>query len=75
MCTYREFGPSALLFLLSCEQGILKPYVPLNILKNEGAVVVVDAGLGCGLYAGPQCMQMAIDKGTYRYRTSSLYVQ
>jgi LDH2 family malate/lactate/ureidoglycolate dehydrogenase len=44
------------------DQGILKPFVPLEIISESDTTALVDGGLGLGLYIGPKCMQMAIDK-------------
>ena len=44
------------------DQGILWPNKPVEILKETETTALVDGHLGLGLYIGPQCMQMAIDK-------------
>ena len=44
------------------EEGILKPNPPIDIIKETETTALVDGNLGIGLYIGPYCMQMAIDK-------------
>eukprot|EP00565_Helicotheca_tamesis_P006406 CAMPEP_0185730156 /NCGR_PEP_ID=MMETSP1171-20130828/8707_1 /TAXON_ID=374046 /ORGANISM="Helicotheca tamensis, Strain CCMP826" /LENGTH=466 /DNA_ID=CAMNT_0028399153 /DNA_START=46 /DNA_END=1446 /DNA_ORIENTATION=+ len=44
------------------DQGILWPDKPIDILKETETTALVDGNLGLGLYIGPYCMQMAIDK-------------
>eukprot|EP01063_Lacrimia_lanifica_P005090 TRINITY_DN12906_c0_g1_i1.p1 TRINITY_DN12906_c0_g1~~TRINITY_DN12906_c0_g1_i1.p1 ORF type:complete len:477 (+),score=190.39 TRINITY_DN12906_c0_g1_i1:102-1433(+) len=44
------------------DKGILKPYTPVKIVKETETTAFVDGDLGLGLYVGPKCMQMAIDK-------------
>lgn len=44
------------------DQGILYPSRPITIVKETATTALVDGDLGMGLYIGPHCMQMAIDK-------------
>ena len=44
------------------KKGILKPFVPISILKETAGTALVDGGLGLGLYVGPYCMKLAIEK-------------
>lgn len=44
------------------DQGILFPDRPIEIVKETKATAMVDGNLGLGLYIGPYCMQLAIDK-------------
>lgn len=44
------------------DAGILYPSRPINVLKETQTTALVDGNLGMGLYIGPHCMQMAIDK-------------
>jgi LDH2 family malate/lactate/ureidoglycolate dehydrogenase len=44
------------------DQGILEPNAPIQILKETDTTALVDGNLGIGLYIGPYCMQLAIDK-------------
>eukprot|EP00521_Asterionellopsis_glacialis_P017936 CAMPEP_0195306924 /NCGR_PEP_ID=MMETSP0707-20130614/37447_1 /TAXON_ID=33640 /ORGANISM="Asterionellopsis glacialis, Strain CCMP134" /LENGTH=479 /DNA_ID=CAMNT_0040371157 /DNA_START=3681 /DNA_END=5120 /DNA_ORIENTATION=+ len=44
------------------DQGILWPNKPIDIIKETDTTALVDGNLGLGLYIGPYCMQMAIDK-------------
>ena len=44
------------------DQGILWPSKPIDVLKETDTTALVDGNLGLGLYIGPHCMQMAIDK-------------
>jgi L-2-hydroxycarboxylate dehydrogenase (NAD+) len=44
------------------DQGILEPNAPITILKETDTTALVDGNLGIGLYIGPYCMQLAIDK-------------
>ena len=43
-------------------KGILKPFADMTVLKETDTTALVDGNLGLGLYIGPHCMQMAIDK-------------
>lgn len=43
-------------------KGILKPYAPIDILKETDTTAFVDGNLGLGLYIGPYCMNLAIEK-------------
>lgn len=44
------------------DQGILWPEKPITIVKETDTTALVDGNLGLGLYIGPYCMQLAIDK-------------
>jgi L-2-hydroxycarboxylate dehydrogenase (NAD+) len=44
------------------DKGILFASKPIDILKETDTTALVDGNLGLGLYIGPHCMQMAIDK-------------
>jgi hypothetical protein len=44
------------------DQGILWPERPITIIKETATTALVDGNLGLGLYIGPYCMQLAIDK-------------
>eukprot|EP00579_Thalassiosira_antarctica_P002341 CAMPEP_0201872748 /NCGR_PEP_ID=MMETSP0902-20130614/5393_1 /ASSEMBLY_ACC=CAM_ASM_000551 /TAXON_ID=420261 /ORGANISM="Thalassiosira antarctica, Strain CCMP982" /LENGTH=454 /DNA_ID=CAMNT_0048399125 /DNA_START=111 /DNA_END=1475 /DNA_ORIENTATION=- len=44
------------------DDGILYPDKPIDIVKESDTTALVDGNLGLGLYIGPHCMQMAIDK-------------
>jgi L-2-hydroxycarboxylate dehydrogenase (NAD+) len=44
------------------DQGILWPDRPMEIIKETPTTALVNGNLGLGLYIGPHCMQMAIDK-------------
>lgn len=44
------------------DQGILWADRPVEVLTESETTALVDGHLGLGLYIGPQCMQMAIDK-------------
>ena len=44
------------------DQGILKANPPIDIIKETDSTAFVDGNLGLGLYIGPYCMQLAIDK-------------
>jgi len=44
------------------DNGILFPDREIQVLKETDTTALVDGGLGLGLYIGPYCMQMAIDK-------------
>jgi len=43
-------------------KGILKPYAPIDIIKETSTTALVDGNLGLGLYIGPYCMDLAIKK-------------
>lgn len=42
--------------------GILKPTAPFEVVKETETTAVVDGHGGLGLFIGPKCMQMCIDK-------------
>jgi len=44
------------------DNGILFPDRPIDIVSESETTALVDGNLGLGLYIGPHCMQMAIDK-------------
>jgi L-2-hydroxycarboxylate dehydrogenase (NAD+) len=44
------------------DKGILHPYKPIDVLKETDTTAMVDGNLGLGLYVGPYCMNMAIEK-------------
>lgn len=44
------------------DKGILFPDQPIDIVTESDACALVDGHLGLGLYIGPHCMQMAIDR-------------
>lgn len=44
------------------KKGILKPYAPIEVLRESPTSALVDGNLGLGLYIGPYCMDMAIRK-------------
>lgn len=43
-------------------KGIVKPYAPIDIIKETETTAFVDGNLGLGLYIGPFCMDLAIQK-------------
>lgn len=44
------------------DDGILWPEKPIDVITESETTALVDGNLGLGLYIGPHCMQMAIDK-------------
>ena len=44
------------------DANILYPYKEMKTIRESDTSALVDGGLGLGLYIGPACMQMAIDK-------------
>lgn len=44
------------------DQGILWSNKPIDIVKETDTTALVDGNLGLGLYIGPYCMQLAIEK-------------
>jgi len=44
------------------DDGILFPDRPIDIVAESEATALVDGNLGLGLYVGPTCMEMAIDR-------------
>jgi hypothetical protein len=44
------------------DSGILKPDVPIDVIRETETTALLDGNLGLGLYIAPYCMQMAIDK-------------
>lgn len=44
------------------DQGILQPNPPIDIVRETDTTALVDGNLGLGLYIGPYCMDLAIQK-------------
>ena len=44
------------------DQGILWANKPITVIKETETTALVDGNLGLGLYIGPHCMKMAIEK-------------
>mmetsp|Transcript_20395 Transcript_20395/g.42747 ORF Transcript_20395/g.42747 Transcript_20395/m.42747 type:complete len:442 (-) Transcript_20395:65-1390(-) len=44
------------------DKGILYPYKPIDMIKETDTTAFVDGNLGLGLYIGPHCMNIAIEK-------------
>uniref|UniRef100_A0A7S1BHK5 Malate dehydrogenase n=1 Tax=Corethron hystrix TaxID=216773 RepID=A0A7S1BHK5_9STRA len=44
------------------DNGILRATADIDVLAETDTTALVDGNLGMGLYVGPYCMQMAIDK-------------
>lgn len=44
------------------QAGILKPSAPFEVVSETDTTAVVDGHGGLGLYIGPRCMQMCIEK-------------
>jgi len=44
------------------DKGILWANKPIDIIKETSTTALVDGNLGLGLYVGPHCMKMAIEK-------------
>ena len=44
------------------DKGILWANKPIDVIKETETTALVDGNLGLGLYIGPYCMQMAIEK-------------
>lgn len=44
------------------DKGILFPSKPIDIVKETKTTALVDGNLGLGLYIGPYCMDLAIEK-------------
>lgn len=44
------------------DADILYPFKEMKTISESDTTALVDGGLGLGLYIGPACMQMAIDK-------------
>lgn len=44
------------------DKGILWPDKPISIIKETDSLAVIDGNLGIGLYIGPKCMEIAIEK-------------
>lgn len=43
-------------------EGILKPHAPIDLISESETTALVDGNLGLGLYIGPYCMDLAIQK-------------
>lgn len=43
-------------------KGILHPYKPITMIKETSTTAFVDGNMGLGLYIGPYCMKLAIEK-------------
>ena len=50
------------IYLDRIKNGILKPYAPIDIVKETETTALVDGNMGMGLYVGPFCMELAIAK-------------
>ncbi|CAJ1438836.1 unnamed protein product [Effrenium voratum] len=50
------------IYLDRIKNGILKPYAPIDIIKETETTALVDGNMGMGLYVGPFCMDLAIAK-------------
>jgi len=50
------------IYLDRIKNGILKPYAPIEIVKETATTALVDGNMGMGLYVGPYCMDLAISK-------------
>ncbi|KAH8070551.1 oxidoreductase [Aureococcus anophagefferens] len=44
------------------DQGILFPHKPIDVVRESPTSALVDGNLGLGLYVGPYCMKLAIEK-------------
>lgn len=44
------------IYLDRIKNGILKPYAPIEIVKETATTAMVDANMGMGLYVGPYCI-------------------
>jgi len=44
------------------KNGILHPYKEMTIVKETATTALIDGHLGLGLYIGPHCMELAIQK-------------
>lgn len=44
------------------DKGILFPNKPIDVLKETETTALLDGNLGLGLYIGPHCMNLAIEK-------------
>ena len=44
------------------DNGILFPDRPIDVVSESDTTALLDGNLGLGLYIGPHCMQLAIDK-------------
>jgi len=44
------------------DKGILFPSKPIDVLKETDTTALLDGNLGLGLYIGPHCMNLAIEK-------------
>ena len=44
------------------DAGIMTPTAPFTVVRDAGAMALVDGNMGLGLTVGPRCMEMAIKK-------------
>jgi len=44
------------------DAGILSPSMPIDVINETETTALIDGNLGMGLYIGPHCMNMAIEK-------------
>ena len=44
------------------DAGIMAPTAPFTVVRDAGAMALVDGNMGLGLTVGPRCMEMAIKK-------------
>jgi hypothetical protein len=44
------------------DSDIVKPDMPIDVIRETETTALLDGNMGLGLYIGPYCMQMAIDK-------------
>ncbi|CAE7567204.1 mdh [Symbiodinium natans] len=44
------------------KSGILKPFAPIDVIRETETTALIDANMGIGLYVGPHCMDIAINK-------------
>lgn len=50
------------IYIQRIRAGILKPTAPFTIVAETETTAVVDGNCGLGLYIGPRCMDMCIEK-------------
>lgn len=43
-------------------KGILHPFKPITVIKETASTALLDGHMGLGLYIGPHCMELAIQK-------------
>lgn len=44
------------------KKNILRPFMPITVVKETATTALIDGHLGLGLYVGPHCMKLAIQK-------------